>query len=177
MNLINKKILLVAALGFAFVLSGCQDARKAVAYNDQVVAIQNDIIVKFISFTKEIENMDSADAQAARRQVLVQVEAGIKQAQQLKFEGDDKQFKMAFMDLLQFYKKVVAKDYEELIALAYTQNKPPDHADKINALVARFSKEEEKYDLKFANAQKQFAQTHNFITGENKLQKEIDKTK
>lgn len=177
MNLISKKIWLVAALCFAFILSGCQDTRKAVAYNDQIVAIQNDIIVKFLGFTKEIGGMDSANAQAARLRVLGQVEEGIKKAQQLRFEGDDKQFKMAFMDLLQFYKKVVAKDYEELIALAYTQDKPAGQADKINALVARFTKEEEKYDLKFARAQKQFAQSYNFITEENKLQKEIDKAK
>lgn len=177
MNLISSKIRLVAALCFAFLLSGCQDTRKAVAYNDQIVTIQNDIIVKFLSFTKEIEDMDSANAQAARLRVLRQVEEGIRKAQQLKFEGDDKRFKMAFMDLLQFYKKVVAKDYETLIALAYTQDKPAGHADKINALVARFTKEEEKYDLKFARAQKQFAQSYNFITEENKLQKEIDKAK
>lgn len=177
MNFINKKILLVAALCFAFILSGCQETQKAVAYNDQVVAIQNDIIVRFLSFTREIEGMDSMDAQAARLQVLAQVEAGIKQAQQLKFEGDDKQFKAAFMDLLRFYKKVVAKDYQELVALVYTQNKPADQADKINALVARFTKEEEKYDLKFANAQKEFAQAYNFRTGENQLQKEINGAK
>lgn len=174
MNLINKKILLVAGLCFAFVLSGCQDTQKAVAYNDQIVAIQNDIVVKFLGFTQEIQGMDSADAQSARQKVLIQVEEGIRKAERLRFDGDDKQFKMAFMQLLGFYKKVITKDYQELVALAYTQHKPADHADKINALVARFTKEEEKYDLKFAAAQKKFAQAYNFTTGQNKLQQEID---
>lgn len=177
MNLINKKVLLVAALCLLVVLSGCRETQNAVAYNDQVVDIQNDIIEKFLGFTQEIQDMDSAGAQAARLQVLGQVEERIRKAQQLKFDGDDKQFKVAFMNLLRFYKKVVAKDYEALIALAYTQNKPADHAGKINDLVDRFTKEEEKYDLQFANAQKQFAKTYNFATSENKFQKEINKVR
>lgn len=177
MNLINRKIAFMLGLCFAFILfTGCQDTRKAISYNDSMVAIQNDIIVKFLGFTKDMANMDSAKAQAERLKVVKQIDEGIGKTQQLKFDGDDKQFKQTFMELLRFYKRVVAKDYEELIALLYRENQTQEDIDKINAFVDRFSKEEVEYDLKFSRVQKQFAQAYNLRTKENELQKEIDNT-
>lgn len=175
MNRINRKIIFVLGLCCAFAFfTGCQDTREAVRYNDSMVAIQNDIIVKFLDFTKDMANMDSAKAQSERLKVVKQIDEGIQKEQQLKFDGDDKQFKQTFMELLRFYKRVVDKDYEELIALLFRENQTEEDIDKINAYVDRFSKEEVEYDLKFSRVQKQFVAAYNLRAKENRLQKEID---
>jgi len=174
----TKNILISIGLGFgAMVFSGCQDSQKAVRYNDSLVAVQNDIILSFLKLKDDLGQLDSADAQAERLAVLRKVENGISKAQKLSFDGDDKQFKKAFMELLKFYKKSVAQDYQELLALAYTTDTVMGHAAKMEALTRRFTKEEEQYDKAFARAQKQFATSYNFRVQENELQEEIDRNR
>ena len=73
------------------------------------------------------------------------------------------------------YKKVFEDDYKQIIRLNKDgESITEEGAAKVNSIVEDISKEEEKLDKAFHNAQSEFASKNNMKLMENSMQKKVN---
>jgi hypothetical protein len=90
------------------------------------------------------------------------------------YKGDSS-LRDAAVNTFGFYKKVFENDYKQIIRLNKDgESMTEEGAAKVNSIVEDISKEEEKLDKAFHNAQKEFADKNNMKLMENSMQKKMN---
>lgn len=150
--------------------------KSAVAYNDYIVGRQSTLIKNVLKFGEAAKvNLDSAEALLDK--FIPETEKVITELRGMPLWKGDSSLRNAAVQSFTFYKRVFEEDYRRILAIRKDENAGEDEIIELNAIIEKISKEEEKFDKTFRNAQKDFAQKNKMKLIENDLQKKIDETK
>jgi hypothetical protein len=88
----------------------------------------------------------------------------------------DSALRDAAVNIFSFYKRIFLNQYKRIVEIRRKGSfMTKDDLDELKQIIDDISKEEEKLDKNFHNAQQDFADKNNMQLGENSLQKKIDK--
>jgi hypothetical protein len=176
-----KKILFVLLLGTGFI--ACKESAKGtngitykspVQYNDYIVGRQTTLMKNIVDFSDMAQNNpDSAekmlDAYSAETATMIKEIKGMPP-----YRGDSS-LREAAIGTFSFYKKIFEDDYKQILQINKEGGGTTEEgADKLNSIIDKISKEEEKLDKTFHNAQSAFAKKNNMKLIENEMQKKVD---
>ena len=148
--------------------------KSAVQYNDFIVSRQTTLIKNVLDFSKAAEtNMDTAESKL--RDYVKQAEKMIEEIKGMPAYKGDSALRDAAISSFTFYKKVFEKDYMDILQIKKKGvDITEEDIERANSIVAKISEEEEGFDKRFHEAQKNYAQKHNMKLTDNKMQKEIN---
>jgi hypothetical protein len=150
--------------------------KNAIAYNDYIVGRQNILIKNVLKFAEAAQvNLDSA--QALLDKYIPETERMITELKGMPAWKGDTSLRNAAVKSFTFYKRVFDEDYRRILEIRRNENASEEDIIEMNDIVDKISKEEEKFDKDFHNAQKDFAQKNKMKLIENDLQKKIDEVK
>ncbi len=150
--------------------------KNAVAYNDYIVGRQNILIKNVLKFGEAAQvNLDSAEA--LLNKFIPETEKMITELKGMPAWKGDTTLRSAAVKSFTFYKRVFEQDYRRILEIRKNENATGEDIVEMNDIVDKISKEEEKFDKDFHNAQKDFAQKNKMKLIENDLQKKIDEAK
>lgn len=169
-----KYILPLFAFAFMFLQSCGTDSQKAIEYNDAIINEQT----KIIDLTLELVEMMDTDIEKCkdiRLEIVQQCDKSLVAIKALEgFEGSEK-LKNSAIDLFTFYKKIYSNEYKQLFEiLDKGENITEEDLAYIENMEVDVTKQEEKYDKAFADAQQELATKFNFMIEENENQQKID---
>jgi hypothetical protein len=149
--------------------------KNAVQYNDYIVGRQTKLMKNIMDFGKMTES-DLDSAEQLLKKYVTETEKMIHDIQGMPSYKGDSSLREAAIGSFRFYKRVFEEDYMDLLNIR-KKNEDITEADmgEMDRIVEKISKEEEKFDKAFHNAQRQFADKNNMKLRENEMQKEIDK--
>lgn len=174
------------ALTITIGLAACREAEKGsngvtykspVQYNDYIVGRQATLMKNIIAFGKMAQiNPDSAgkmlDIYAGETTNFITEIKGMPP-----YKGDSS-LRDAAINTFIFYKKVFEDDYRQILQINKEgENMTEQSAAKLKGIVEDLSKEEEKFDKAFHNAQVDFAQRNKMKLIDNEMQKKVDEMK
>ncbi len=120
----TKKLPLYSAFALFFMAlalvfsSGCDNrAEQAAAYNDQVVALQTDLVMRLNALDSALNSLDTEQAERLRLELLDQLKLHLNQLDTLGAFDDDHELLEASKSLFSTYNQVVSTDYERFITL------------------------------------------------------------
>ena len=149
--------------------------KSAVQYNDYIIGRQSTLIKNILDLSATAQtNLDSASKMLDR--YIVETDSMIVDINGMSpYEGDST-FRNAAIASFAFYKKIFGNEYKQLINIRKNGGDATEEGiAEMNRIVGDITKEEEKYDKSFHNAQKNFADKNNMKLGANEMQKKIDK--
>ena len=151
--------------------------KTSVQYNDYIINRQSILIKDVIDLTKVAQtNLDSADKMLDN--FVEKTDGLITDIKGMPSYKGDSSFRDAAIASFSFYKKIFGNEYKQLVDIRkHGGDATQEGVDQMNEIVNNISKEEEKYDKAFHNAQKDFAERNHMKLGENKMQKELNKMK
>lgn len=150
--------------------------KSAAAYNDYIVGRQSTLIKNVLKFGEAAKvNLDSAEALLDK--FIPETERVITELKGMPLWKGDSSLRNAAVQSFTFYKRVFEEDYRRILAIRKDENAGEDEIIELNAIIEKISKEEEKFDKTFRNAQKDFAQKNKMKLIKNDLQKKIDEAK
>lgn len=149
--------------------------KSAVQYNDYIVNRQTTLIKNVMEFSKTADiNIDSAEAKL--KTYVKEAEVMIEELKGMPPYKGDSSLRDAAISSFQFYKKVFEKDYMDILQIRRKgYDITEEDAANANSIIERISKEEEGYDKRFHEAQRNYADKNNMKLTDNKMQKELDK--
>ena len=179
----NKRLLF--PLFILMVLAACNSAVKgkngvtyksAVQYNDYIVTRQTALIKNVLEFSK-VAQTDLDSAESKLRGYAREADKMIEEIKGMPPYKGDTALRNAAVNSFSFYKRVFEKDYMDILRIKKkgAENITPEDMEEANAIVEKISKEEEGFDKRFHEAQKNYADKNNMKLSDNKMQKEIDK--
>ena len=149
--------------------------KTAVQYNDYIVGRQSTLMQNVHDFGKVAEtNLDSATKMlnkfAARTATMIEEIKGMPS-----YKGDSA-LRDAAVSSFNFYKNVFENDYMQIITIRKKGiDITPEDAAEANRIIQKITQDEQDFDKRFHNAQKDFAEKNNMKLTENKIQQKIDK--
>lgn len=148
--------------------------KSPVEYNDYIVNRQSNLMKKIMAFGQIAQNdLDSATALLDKYEG--ETDVMIKELKGMPVYKKDSALRNAAIRSFTFYKKVFSQDYRELIAIRKEKgDETEEGVAKMNEIVERITKEEEKLDKAFHNAQRDFASKNKMKLIDNSMQKQID---
>lgn len=150
--------------------------KSAAAYNDYIVGRQSILIKNVLEFGEAAKvNLDSAEALLDK--FIPETEKVITELRGMPLWKGDSSLRNAAVQSFTFYKRVFEEDYRRILEIRKDENAGEDEIIELNAIIEKISKEEEKFDKTFRNAQKDFAQKNKMKLIKNDLQKKIDEAK
>lgn len=150
--------------------------KTAVAYNDYIVGRQSTLIKNVLKFGEAAQvNLDSAEA--LLNKYVPETEKMISELKGMPAWKGDTALRNAAVKSFTFYKRVFDQDYRRILEIRKNENATDEDIVEMNDIVDKISKEEEKFDKTFRNAQKDFAQKNKMKLIENDLQKKIDEAR
>jgi hypothetical protein len=151
--------------------------KSAVQYNDYIIGRQTTLIKNVL----ELSTIAQTDLDSANRMLdkyVMETDSMITDLNGMPTYKGDSSFRDAAIASFSFYKKVFVNEYKQLINIRKNGgDTTEDGISEMNRIVGDISREEEKYDKAFHNAQKNFADKNNMKLAENEMQKKIDKIK
>ena len=148
--------------------------KSAVQYNDYIISRQATLIKNVLEFSSIAQtDLDSADRMLDK--YVVETDSMILNLDGMPPYKGDSSFRNAAIASFAFYKKIFGNEYKQLINIRKRGNATEEGIAEMNGIVGDITREEEKYDKAFHNAQKSFADKNNMKLGENEMQKKIDK--
>lgn len=148
--------------------------KTPVQYNNYIINRQKGLVNDVTDMTKVAQtDLDSADKMLD--DFVRKTERMVTDIQGMPpFKGDTT-FREAAIASFNFYKKTFGTDYKQLINIRKNGGDATEEGvAEMNKIVENISREEEKYDKVFHNAQKSFADK-NHMRLESDLQKKLDK--
>ena len=148
--------------------------KSPVQYNDYIVGRQTTLMKNIVDFSKASEvNLDSAE-----KMLDSYVNETTNMIYEIKgmppYKGDSS-LRDAAVRTFSFYKKVFEDDYKQIIRLNIDgESNTEEGTEKMKRIVEDISKEEEKLDKAFHNAQSEFANKNNMKLMENSMQKKVN---
>ncbi|HKB43269.1 MAG TPA: hypothetical protein VKC90_02730 [Chitinophagaceae bacterium] len=151
--------------------------KSAVQYNDYIISRQNTLIKNILDLSVIAQtNLDSADKILDK--YVVETDSMIIDVNGMPLYKGDSTFRNAAIASFAFYKKTFGNEYKQLISIRKNGGDATEEGvAEMKKIVNDITREEEKYDKAFHNAQKNFADKNNMKLGENEMQKKIDKIK
>ena len=149
--------------------------RSASQYNDYIVKRQSTVMKNVMDFVSVSEsNLDSAERLLDK--YVVQIDDIMAEIKGMPPYKGDSALRDAAVATFAFYRSIFGNEYKELIAIrrtggAYTE----EGVAKMNNIVDQISREEEKFDKAFHNAQQDFAEKNRMKLTDNEMQQQIDR--
>lgn len=142
-------------------------SNKAIQYNNKIIQSQNKINGAISRFFKVLEKsteskVDSAKVIPAYDDLVLQVNNQLDSTKKLTPIDKDSSFKVAAVELFEFYQKVVQEDYARLIPLVLQKTVTQEEQNLIKKMEDQIKQGEEKPYQKFRKAQLKFAKKHGF---------------
>jgi hypothetical protein len=149
--------------------------KSASEYNDYIVGRQTTIMKNVMDFVEVSQtNLDSAEKMLDV--YIVDLDRIIGQIRDMPAYKGDSALRDAAIASFSFYKKIFGNDYKQLIAIRNSgRAETQEGQDEMNKIVENITREEEKYDREFHNAQRSFADKNNMKLRENEMQDKINK--
>jgi hypothetical protein len=149
--------------------------KSAVQYSDYIVGRQTKLMQNILDFSKAAEN----DLDSAQKMLNKYIDETTKTIEEIKgmpaYKGDTS-LRDAAVGSFGFYKSVFQNDYSRIIQI---RKKGADMTNEdikeMSDIVEKITKEEEGFDKRFHNAQKNFADNNHMKLMENDMQKKFDK--
>jgi hypothetical protein len=149
--------------------------KSAVQYNDYIIGRQT-ILIKDVMDMLKVAQTDLDSANKMLDNFVVKTGGLITDIEGMPPYKGDSSFRNAAIASFTFYKKVFGNEYKQLISIRKDGGDATEEGiAKMNKIVDNISREEEKYDKTFHNAQKDFADKNHMKLGENEMQKKLDK--
>jgi hypothetical protein len=148
--------------------------KSPVQYNDYIVGRQTTLMKNIVDFSKASEvNLDSAEKMLDS--YVIETSNMINEIKGMPPYKGDSSLRDAAVRTFGFYKKVFEDDYKQIIRLNIDgESNTEEGTEKIKRIVEDISKEEEKLDKAFHNAQREFANKNNMKLMENTMQKKVN---
>lgn len=158
---------------FAWSFASCdRKANEAVAYNDQIVEMQDAMIQSLIDLEQSFAEYEDGQMDSAYRQLLTSIQQGKAKLENVGvFEGDSTLYRAA-RDLFDRYERIATIEYAELISYL----KIPDSLytledqERSFQLLEKVTNDRTEAHDHFIRAQKQFGDAHGFIFNESEPQ-------
>ncbi len=148
--------------------------KTPVQYNDYIVGRQTTLLKNIMEFAKVAQtNLDSADKML--NDYVQQTDKMIIELRGMPAYRGDSALRDAAISSFTFYRKTFDDYYRNIIRLR--QDVDADNESAINDIVETLTREEEKYDKAFHNAQRNFATKNKMKLMDNEMQKDIDEMK
>lgn len=165
------------ALPFLLFLSCATNSQKAVEFNNLVINEQQRISELAIKLVDTMRS-DISKCKEIRLDIVKQCDESLAAIKKLKgFEGSER-MKNAAIELFSFYKKIYSNEYKQMFDIL---DKGVDITEEDLAFIQKMevdvTKQEEKLDKEFADAQQELATKFNFQMEENENQQKIDAIK
>lgn len=172
-----KYILPLFAFSFLLLQSCATDSQKAIEYNDAIIKEQSKIIELSLDLVESMDT-DISKCKEIRLDIVKQCDESLAAIKKLKgFEGSER-MKNAAIELFSFYKKIYSNEYKQMFDIL---DKGVDITEEDLAFIQKMevdvTKQEEKLDKEFADAQQELATKFNFQMEENENQQKIDAIK
>lgn len=149
--------------------------KNAMQYNDYIVSRQSIVIRNIMSFGK-VARSDADSAYGLLDQYAEETGRLINELKGMPPYGGDSSFRDAAVTCFVFYKRVLEKDYKELLDVRRRTDIDLTTTDSLlNEISDRLGAEEDVIDRKFQKAQERFVKSNNLKLTDNEIQKEIDK--
>jgi len=149
--------------------------KSASQYNDYIVSRQTTIMKKVVDFV-QVSQTDLDSAEKMLDKYITDIDRIISDIQAMPPYKGDSTLRDAAVGSFSFYKKIFGNEYKQLINIRRSgEAETEEGAAEMEKIVEFITKEEEKYDKAFHNAQKDFADKNNMRLTENEMQKKIDK--
>lgn len=161
-----KKLLLI--LLSALVLSSCGPSQKdAVAYNNQLVQIQQSLQPKIVQIEQKIalaiQGKDNQKVTDALNEATKTIEDEQKNVESLKFGGDDFGMKKSLLEACDFMKKVYKDEYPKMLAPQMAGTATPIDTQNMQTAVLNIQKRGTAVGEKFMKSQQEFAKKYNIM--------------
>ncbi len=151
--------------------------KSAAQYNDYIISRQTTLIKNVLDLSTIAQtDLDSADKMLDK--YVVETDSMILNLNGMPPYKGDSSFRDAAIASFAFYKKVFGNEYKQLINIRKNGGDTTQEGiAEMSKIVDKITREEEKYDKAFHNAQKNFADKNHMKLAENEMQKKIDKIK
>ncbi len=139
-----------------------QQLEGPAAYNDYLVSQQNRIIQRFRKLNTAYESYDREKIESARQSLIATIDSVIAEVEELPpYEGDI-ELRDAALEMFRYYGELSEnelKDIGDLLAKGESEIREED-VDEMDRLYNQFRKEIKSYEIRFADAQRAFANQH-----------------
>ena len=173
-NIGSLIFLVIGAVAFFLIKGGL--GNSAVNYNNKIVDQQASVIEKMFDLVESLKKRDGTQMKKNLRLLQEQITESADAIGQMEgYEGSTK-LRDAALDLMEFYEAV---SHEEFVTMVDILSKPDSEitqfdVEQIQDLERRISQEELELDAMLQQAQREFANEHDFKIQANKYQKKID---
>ncbi len=174
---------LAAGLFIVITMMACKESVKgrngevyksAVQYNDYIVDRQT-IVVKDIMEFSRVSAIDLDSAYLLLEKYEEKTDHTIRELEGMPAYKGDSSFRDAGVKLFNFYKKIFGGPYKELVNIRRSPDGVTEEGEaRLQQIIDDLTKEEEKYDKIFYNAQQQFSKNNNMKMKKNEMQEKID---
>ena len=174
----KKSIAILVASAFILVsatsLAGTSVKDQAIAYNDQIIALQTKIIKSMIAFSKSFGTGDGKAMMKAHKSMVSTIETTLAAAKKVgPFQGDSS-LRDGAVELFAFYDDISKKEYLEIVKILSSGKPDKKGMARMNEIVQSITVRENALDAKFQKTQVAFTKKYGIALTENKMQKEID---
>ena len=148
--------------------------KNAVEYNDYIVSRQTTMMKNVLDFV-QVSQTDLDSASKMLDHDVEQLDGMITDIQGMPPFRKDTALRNAAVGTFQFYRRVFGNEYKQLINIRKNGGAETQAGqDEMKSIVASITEQEEGYDKRFHNAQKDFAEKNHIKLAENEMQKKID---
>lgn len=178
----KKNLLIIGVVFVSFLMFSCGNKAKdgevnfdsAQDYNNYIIDLQSKTIKAILSFADACSTGDATIMRTSYEQFQKQAKESVVELKKLgSFDGNS-EFRDKAIDLFSFYEEVANNDYKKMLDLLLKEDFNDADQAEIDAIVAKVSEKEAKFDAAFAKAQDEFASKNNMSITKNALQDEID---
>ena len=148
--------------------------KTATDYNDYIVGYQTRIMKQVVDFV-DASRIDLDSSSRLLDNYVVEIEKMIGDIKAMPAYKGDSSLRDAAVHSFEFYRRIFSNEYKDLLRIRKSGGaETPEGMDEMNRIVDKITRDEEKYDKEFHNAQGDFARKNNMRLKENEMQKKID---
>lgn len=162
----NKSIVptIIGAIAGITLITNFFGGTGAVGYNNKLITECEKVEKKFSLLMDSVEKGDPGELMSYLTECQVQITHSADKVGQMDDYKGNKEFRLAVLDLLEFYEDFSQKELRELIQIL---SKPDDDFDaydetRVNEIVKNFIAGEEEIGTELDEAQKAFAREYDF---------------
>lgn len=151
----------------------------AIAYNDYIVTEQNNIVQSVLELSAAFADSGSTQEVHAAiwkkyENLRLQVAASVSKINELTvFEGNT-EFLEATKAVFSFYQHIAVHDYHTLVSFITNEQTNAVDLQNVMKMLEELTAQEALLDIRFTDAQNDFAMKYGFVLSENELQNKID---
>lgn len=137
--------------------------KQAVAYNNNLIKIQQEVGAEAQKFGQLVQTTDSAQAYQLVADLSAYIKEEERKAAALQFSGEDFGMKAALLSEFRFFDNALGNEFKKILALRFAAAPPADARQQMQQIVNNIQKEGRDIDRNFTNAQRKFAKKYNIL--------------